>query len=59
MSTHNLCFRAKNKKKMYTPVHPSFTISSIPRALILIYVCVTGLHIILKTKLIEVDVKKT
>ena len=25
MSTHNLCFRAKIKKK-YTPVHPSFTI---------------------------------
>ena len=24
MSTHNLCFRAK--LKMYTPVHPSFTI---------------------------------
>ena len=25
MSTHNLCFRAKKKKIMYTPVHPSFT----------------------------------
>ena len=25
-STHTLCFRAKNKKKMYTPVDPSFTI---------------------------------
>ena len=25
MSTHNLCFRAKIRK-MYTPVHPSFTI---------------------------------
>ena len=25
-STHNLCFRAKNKKKMYTPVNPNFTI---------------------------------
>ena len=24
-STHNLCFRAKNKKIMYTPVNPSFT----------------------------------
>ena len=26
MSTHNQCFRAKIRKKMYTPVHPSFTI---------------------------------
>ena len=25
-STHNLYFRAKNKKIMYTPVNPSFTI---------------------------------
>ena len=25
MSTHNLCFRAKIRK-MYTPVHPSFTV---------------------------------
>ena len=23
---HNLCFRVKNKKKMNTPVNPSFTI---------------------------------
>ena len=27
-STHNLCFRAKIRKKMNTPVHPSFTIIS-------------------------------
>ena len=26
MSTHNLCFRAKIREKMVTPVHPSFTI---------------------------------
>ena len=25
-STHDLCFRAKIRKKMYTPVNPSFTI---------------------------------
>ena len=25
MSTHNLCFRAKIRKKMHTPVNPSFT----------------------------------
>ena len=25
-STHNLCFRAKLRKKMYTPVHASFTV---------------------------------
>ena len=25
-STHNICFRAKIKKIMYTPVNPSFTI---------------------------------
>ena len=25
-STHNLCFGAKIRKKMYTPVNPSFTI---------------------------------
>ena len=25
-STHNLCFRAKIRKKMNTPVNPSFTI---------------------------------
>ena len=25
-STHNLCLRAKIRKKMYTPVNPSFTI---------------------------------
>ena len=25
-STHNLCFRAKVRKKMNTPVNPSFTI---------------------------------
>ena len=25
-STHSICFRAKIRKKMYTPVHPSFTI---------------------------------
>ena len=25
-STHNLCFRAKIRKKMYTPVNPSFSI---------------------------------
>ena len=24
MSTHNLCFGAKIRKKMYTPVHPQF-----------------------------------
>ena len=24
MSTHNLCFRCKNKKKMYTPETPQF-----------------------------------
>ena len=24
--THNLCFRAKNKKKIYTTVNPNFTI---------------------------------
>ena len=27
MSTHNLCFRVKVKKNMYTPVNPNFTIS--------------------------------
>ena len=26
MSTHNQCFRAKIRKEMITPVHPSFTI---------------------------------
>ena len=26
MSTHNLCFRTKIRRKMYTPVHPNFTI---------------------------------
>ena len=26
MSTHNLCFLSRNKKIMYTPVNPSFTI---------------------------------
>ena len=26
MSTHNLCFKAKKKEKMYAPVQPSFTI---------------------------------
>ena len=26
MSTHNLYFRPKIRKKMVTPVHPSFTI---------------------------------
>ena len=26
ISTHNLCFRAKLRKIMYTPVNPSFTI---------------------------------
>ena len=26
MSTHNLCFRAKIRKIMFTPVNPSFTI---------------------------------
>ena len=25
-STHNLCFRAKIGKKMYTPVNPNFTV---------------------------------
>ena len=25
-STHNLCFRAKIRKIVYTPVNPSFTI---------------------------------
>ena len=25
-STHDLCFRAKIRKIMYTPVNPSFTI---------------------------------
>ena len=25
-STHDLCFRAKIRKKVYTPVNPSFTI---------------------------------
>ena len=28
MSTHNLCFQAKVRKIMYTPVNPSFTIQA-------------------------------
>ena len=52
MSTHNLCFRARIKK-MYTPVHPSFTIYKwgVRRCTFHGHVCMMSVRILMAVKM--------